>query len=475
MARISLARDLGARYPDAPGSFGPPEPYPELTGSSGDLAADNRVYPLVRRALAGSGADAVRFGTPSWNPLGAFVRPGQRVFVLPNLVMHRRPWESAAQFRAQCTHGSVLRAVIDYALLATGPAGRVSFGSAPIQGSDYARSIAEAGYDQLGSHYRARGLPVDGPIDLRNEGFPGRDDTGCRVDLAADSLLEKHWQDPELPIYRVGIYDPDLTASFHAPGRHLYLVDRRLLEADVIISVPKLKMHSKVGLTCALKGAVGTVTHKGCLAHFREGAPEARGDEFPAATGPALMASRLNDIAAHTADGRLSRLVTMATRVGVRIARSMPSGVIGGNWPGNDTCWRMALDLSRILLHGDPAGTLHGSAVRKHLVLVDGVIAGEGDGPLHAVPREAGIVLFGDDPCAVDAAAGYVMGLDPASVPLLAESFAPRRYPLTSATLRELEFLLDGVPASADDLARLIVPTPRTARGWESCRYRGAA
>ena len=54
-----------------------------------------------------------------------------------------------------------------------------------------------------------------------------------------------------------------------------------MLNADVFISVPKLKAHHKVGATLNVKGLVGTVQSKNELPHWRIGFPSVGGDEFP--------------------------------------------------------------------------------------------------------------------------------------------------------------------------------------------------
>lgn len=51
------------------------------------------------------------------------------------------------------------------------------------------------------------------------------------------------------------------------------------MDADVIVHVPKLKTHEKVGITCALKGVVGS---KECLAHYRAGGPATVATNIPA-------------------------------------------------------------------------------------------------------------------------------------------------------------------------------------------------
>src|SRR5207249_9933121 len=113
------------------------------------------------------------------------------------------------------------------------------------------------------------------------------------IDLGKMSLLEKVDGNRE---YRVLQYDPIRTAACHGPGKHLYQIAENVLAADLIISVPKLKTHQKVGLTCALKGTVGAVSEKHCLAHHRRGNPNEGGDEYPSES---IQAGALSWLADH--------------------------------------------------------------------------------------------------------------------------------------------------------------------------------
>src|SRR5436305_6096868 len=94
---VALARQPDAAYP-AYAPFHPPERYPELAPGA-ELDPTNRAYPTVRRALALLGLDRENAETARWNPLGGIVRPGDTVFLKPNLITHRhllRPdeWDS---------------------------------------------------------------------------------------------------------------------------------------------------------------------------------------------------------------------------------------------------------------------------------------------------------------------------------------------------------------------------------------------
>ena len=77
-----------------------------------------------------------------------------------------------------------------------------------------------------------------------------------------------------------------------------------------------------------------------------------------------------------------------------------------GNWWGNRTTWRMCLDLNRCLYYSDAHG-LHLDAskpARTVLTVLDGSVAGEGNGPLAPRNVPLGVVLASTDPVAVDQA-----------------------------------------------------------------------
>lgn len=49
----------------------------------------------------------------------------------------------------------------------------------------------------------------------------------------------------------------------------------------------------------------------------------------------------------------------------------------GGNWHGNDSAWRMAVDLAAIFCFADAEGRLRDRPARRMLCIVDGIVAGE--------------------------------------------------------------------------------------------------
>jgi len=94
--------------------------------------------------------------------------------------------------------------------------------------------------------------------------------------------------------------------------------------------------------------------------------------------------------------------------------------ISGGSWYGNDSIWRMIYDLNRVVLFARPdGGALAETPQRRYLAIVDGMTAGEGNGPLQPLPVETGIVALSDDPFLVDLALCRLMGYDYRSIPQL--------------------------------------------------------
>jgi uncharacterized protein (DUF362 family) len=53
---------------------------------------------------------------------------------------------------------------------------------------------------------------------------------------------------------------------------------------------------------------------------------------------------------------------------------------------------------------------------------VDGIIAGEGNGPMEADAKPVGLIVAGDSPVLVDATCARVMGFDYRKIPLVREA-----------------------------------------------------
>src|SRR5581483_168093 len=207
--------------------------------------------------------------------------------------------------------------------------------------------------------------------------------------------------------------------------------------------------HKKAGVTASLKNLIGVNANKNWLPHHTEGSSLSSGDEHPS---PDLR-HRFERRAASVAKNIIIKLpligpraMQMSRKVGEQVFGDTETVIRSGNWWGNDTIWRTCLDLNKIIAYGDSAGTLraeNSNSRKRHYVLVDGVIAGEGRGPMNPDPISAGILLFGTNAAATDAVCAYFMGFDPDRIPIIRQAFQCKRYPLAEGDWRDITVLSD--------------------------------
>src|SRR5262249_13584417 len=146
----------------------------------------------------------------------------------------------------------------------------------------------------------------------------------------------------------------------HSNGHNQYKVSRTVIEADVFVNLPKLKTHKKAGITCSLKNLVGINTYKNWLPHHNEGTPVEGGDQFPQDSAKnrleVLLDGRFKSVLSrHPGFGRW---FIPAKWVGRKMFGETRETTRSGNWYGNDTLWRMVLDLNKVLLYANPDGSL---------------------------------------------------------------------------------------------------------------------
>jgi hypothetical protein len=155
----------------------------------------------------------------------------------------------------------------------------------------------------------------------------------------------------------------------------------------------------------------------------------------------------------------------VAKRLGARIFGDTEEVVRSGNWHGNDTTWRMALDLAQVLLYAEPDGRLRSVARRGYLTVIDGIIGGDGNGPMAADPRPAGLILAGGNPAAVDWVATELMGFEPERIKVVSEAFGERGLPLVDFPPSAIEVRAAGVEVTPRG-PRPLTPGFRPHFGW---------
>jgi uncharacterized protein (DUF362 family) len=432
-------------------------------------------------------ASSLGWASETAGPLGALIPHGAKVLIKPNFVMHENqgPWG----LEPLVTHASLIRAATDSALRTT--AAEVVVGDAPLQACDFEQLLRVTGLEDwarslMSADPRFKGIRdfrrttcgfVDG-VRVAAEGLQS-EERFVLFDVGRDSLLEPITDGRES--FRVTCYDPRLLANTHAAGRHQYLVARDIIEADVVINLPKLKTHKKAGVTCALKNLIGINGNKEYLPHHRLGGSLHGGDCYP---GGSLVKRALEHVldrqnmTASQAAGRLWHGV--ATQLN-RLARINGDRLgIEGSWSGNDTIWRTCLDLNRILLYGRTDASIASETQRRVVHVVDAVVAGQGDGPLAPQPLPMGLVFAGNNATAVDWVGARLLGYVPQRIPIVHYAFDRFKWPLTSFAPEEID-LVGNWGTGVADLVRHpeggpLVPTIHPV-GWvdAAVHHRGTA
>ncbi len=410
--------------------------------------------------------------------------PQRVVAVKPNWVQESHEYKPDV-WECVITHPSVVLAIIEEVAEMMGGQGTIALCDAPHTYARFdaivARGKLAEGLDALRLRYPVLRIEV---IDLRREVWrcveqviverrPNSPDPRgyVRVDLGRASLFHDHHGEGH---YYGADYDTGEVNAHHRGDLHEYLIAGTPVHADIFINVPKLKTHKKTGITCALKNLVGINGDKNWLPHHTEGTPRTGGDEFPNDSVAGVFERRakrvLREAALHL-PGVGPYLYRKARRAGMRMLGDSETVVRNGNWAGNDTCWRMALDLNRGLLYADGEGRL-GAARKPYLAIVDGIVGGEGNGPLCPEPVNSGVLIAATGPAEADAAAACLMGFDPACLPIVAHAFDETAWPIATIPMDAItvEDERQGTSMSLSALAPAVAGGFKPHFGWTCLR-----
>jgi uncharacterized protein (DUF362 family) len=423
-------------------------------------------------------ADSLGWSDES-GPFGRVIAPGARVLIKPNLVLHQN--EGPGGMECLVTHASVIRAAVEAALQTQ--ASEVLVGDAPIQGCDFEELTNKTGLaawarERTASDPRFRGLRdfrrttcvlVHG-VRVAAENLQSQD-RFTLFDLGAESLLEPISDSRNR--FRVAWYDHRLMARTHHAGVHQYLLAKEVLDADVVINLPKLKTHKKAGVTCALKNLIGINGNKEFLPHHRVGGPKTGGDNYPD-DGPLKRAlefiSDRQNLTTSYAAGMIWRI---AFGVLARASRYRGDRVgMDGSWSGNDTIWRTCLDLNRILLYGGHAlhggndGVMRNDVQRRVIHIADAVIAGQGNGPLAPDPLSLGLLMGANNAAAMDWVGAQVLAYAPEKISLVRHAFDQFRWPIAKFSSPTVRIVGDLGAGSPPEILQPIRPLVSHPVGW---------
>jgi len=427
----------------------------------------------VRDLLADWGLDRARIGSPQWNPLGELITPGARVVLKPNWVLHYN--QSGQGLECLVTHPTIIEAVLEYVALAR--PGSVVLGDAPLQSCDFDALSQTCGLEQLVGRFERRGLEIR-LVDFRRTVLEGRRLGDARTenrrdaayfvlfDLKHESLLEDLAGDSEK--FRVTMYNPDLLQRTHRPGRHQYLIAREVIDADVVINLPKLKTHKKSCITGAIKNLVGINGNKEYLPHHRKGGGAGGGDCYEGRSWLKERVEDLMDMANRQSSGLWQTTLSGSAEILARCAHRLGADEnLEGSWYGNDTIWRTCLDLQRILMYGRPEGTLSATPQRRVVTITDAIIGGEGEGPLASTPVPSGFVTGALNPVAAEWVHARLMGFEPRRIPIINRCFDSFSCPLVRFEPSQIQMLFEGRLYSETEISPFDGRAFQTPRGWQ--------
>ena len=371
-------------------------------------------------------------------------KAGEWVVVKPNLVKEHKE-NDPREWQSVITSSQLIRQVVEHVCAMVGPGGRITICDAPQTDSSFKKIAAILQLERLASECRERfGTTVE-TFDLRNEEWTNEggvivrreklagDPNGViRFNLGRASLFYGFGGEGR---YYGADYDAGEVNRHHRGEVQEYLLCGTPIKADVYINLPKLKTHKKTGVSLSLKNLVGINADKNWLPHHTEGSPADGGDEFPELDLLREAERRSVKFAKMMAlkfPGAGPALAKRLRKAGTTVFGDGTAVIRSGNWHGNDTTWRMVLDLNRCLLYGRADGSLNSRARKRYYSVVDGIIGMEGMGPMQGDPVRSGVVLGGDDPVAVDMVAARVMGFDWRKIATIREAFSPHEMPIAN-------------------------------------------
>lgn len=410
-------------YPSFP--FSPAIKYPEYPFESFS-EVQNPVYDGVRSLFIDMGLDRENFGKKTWNPLKEIIGRGSKILIKPNMVMDC--CQNDPSLTSLVTHPSLLRAILDYLFIALGGKGKITIGDAPLQNCDFNNLKEKLSLVSLMNFYKNEGgknffiqfqdfrqkRAITDSHFYRIKEYkkvnPLKNFTA--VDLAKKSFFTSIEND--FSKYRVSNYSPLEMSKHHCIGKNEYLIHNSVLSADVIINLPKLKIHKKAGITCCLKNFIGVNGNKDWLPHYRAGNPSKGGDNYPRKRFSKILEEKLTDWEFSNNNFVLRLFISLPKNLcRLYYQKILRDPVFDGSWSGNDTLWRTILDINKIVKYADKGGFLKTIPQRQIFNLVDALVIGEGDSPLNPTPLSLGLIFAGTDQLYLDCFAAKVLGLNP--------------------------------------------------------------
>lgn len=345
------------------------------------------------------------------NPFSTLASKGDTIVIKPNFVTIKDSHFELNKQRqiAVTTNRSILIPFIEYSFRAVGNDGRIIIADSPIEASDFNDTVVKLGIMDVINYFKDKKYPVE-LIDLRDfrvnpitiiddlkikkrsfnlglfkyEKLDGDQKGYTCIDLKKKSLFHNYNKIEKLRFYKPHFKKP---LDAHKKNSHKYMIANSILNASLIINLPKMKTHKIAGVTLALKNNIGLTNKKFWLPHYTQGYPP-YGDQFDRKLN---LSEKIQNLLRVIPIGKGNSLFLRFPVVDEKkqLAK-MP--INNGSWIGNDTLWRTIRDIALIIEYANKNGEIKNSPQRNILNIIDGIIAGEGNGPLGATMKHCGLL-----------------------------------------------------------------------------------
>ena len=360
---------------------------------------------------------------------GKYIDSCKNIVIKPNLVKegnlkNKKEWESVI------THPSIVKAVIDLLIMSLKKETNIIVADAPQADSSWEKIMERTKLDKLIEYYnknypqhnfklidlRKEEQIIKNNIVLKRKKLKGDPMGYSEINLGKKSLFENKKIKTK---YYGADYDYIELNKNHKYNIHKYLISNTILNADFIINIPKLKTHKKAGVTLSLKNFIGAIGDKNFLPHYTMGTPDADGDEFEKSNFNSKLEGKLIKYYYRLLDITPDpiNLLSYFNLIGKKMFGETDVHTRSGNWYGNDTIWRTIIDINRIIYYYK----YNKWTKNKNKIIfnmIDGIIAGEGNGPMSPDEKKLGVLIAGFDPFITDYVTSKIIGFNTNYIPI---------------------------------------------------------
>jgi len=413
----------------------------------------------------------------------SIIKPSDVVILKPNWIRESHQYKED-EWDYVITHPTVVTAVLEKVVDRLDENGRVVIIDGPETPSSFEKIIARYPVDKWKEIVARKKVTLE-IIDLRDKEWKVKDGVVLeRRDLPGDprGSTEVNLLDDNSEFYgknnpRLGYYGADFdikeTNEAHDGHNNRYRVSRTVIEGDVFINLPKLKTHKKSGITCCLKNLVGINTYRNFLPHHAMGSHSDGGDAFKedsvkTKVESSSLAVLKQYVIRHSV---LARILRPFKTLAKKVFGDTNEVIRSGNWYGNDTIWRMIIDLNKVLMYANPDGSFRESSfinAKSYIGIVDGILAGDGNGPKAPDPVELGYLYVGTNPVAIDAVCAKTMGFDPLKITSISHSFNVKNFPIADFSYDEIEVNYQDKTYRLSEMPQSLIVKCNPHFGWKN-------